>query len=63
LIYPLKMVIFHSYVSLPEGTMSCPSMFPWLSVGGRIFPAGQSFFFITAAAGAAETGAALESQR
>jgi len=57
------MVIFHSYVSLPEGTMSCPSMFPWLSVDGRIFPAGQSFFFITAAAGAAETGAALESQR
>jgi hypothetical protein len=35
LIYPLKMVIFHSYVSLPEGKTT---IFPWFSYDFPIKP-------------------------
>ena len=33
MIFPLKMVIFHSYVSLPEGNYKTPVTKQWLSQG------------------------------
>ena len=40
LIYPLKMVIFHSYVKLPEGTLWSSNMACWRSLLaiGLFFP-------------------------